>query len=65
MNKKSADRTVLIRYVFSHTHFNGLREVWRFFACTREEAVEAAQQGGWTPPRWWQWWRRADNGTIG
>lgn len=24
------------------------------------EAMEAAVAYGWTPPRWWQWWRWGD-----
>jgi hypothetical protein len=31
---------------------------------TREEAWEQAEgfarRGGWTPPKWWQWWRWHD-----
>ena len=22
--------------------------------------VAMAERDGWTPPRWWQWWRRGD-----
>lgn len=32
---------------------------------TQEEArvavIKAARRAGWTPPRWWQWWRRKDS----
>ena len=31
---------------------------------TADEAFNAAMQAairtGWTPPKWWQWWRRFD-----
>ena len=49
-----------IAYIFQWTHFDGTREVWGFSDCTREEADTAAEQAGWKPPRWWQWWRRRD-----
>jgi len=26
----------------------------------REQALELAKNGGWTPPKWWQWWRWND-----
>lgn len=26
----------------------------------RSTALRMAKKGGWTPPRWWQWWRWAD-----
>jgi hypothetical protein len=26
----------------------------------RHAAINAARELGWTPPRWWQWWRRKD-----
>jgi hypothetical protein len=25
-----------------------------------EAVVATAQRDGWTPPRWWQWWRKRD-----
>lgn len=49
-----------ITYIFQWTHFDGTREVWSFSNFTREEADTAAEQAGWKPPRWWQWWRRRD-----
>jgi len=24
------------------------------------EAIEFAKRGGWTPQKWWQWWRWND-----
>jgi hypothetical protein len=40
-------------------------EVWGCACCsTREDvtrdALTVARLAGWTPPRWWQWWRRND-----
>lgn len=29
------------------------------------KALAAALSLGWTPPRWWQWWRRADTQPVG
>jgi hypothetical protein len=26
----------------------------------RREAWKEAEKNGWTPPRWWQWWRSAE-----
>ena len=26
----------------------------------RTEALRMAKESGWTPPRWWQWWRWSD-----
>src|SRR5688500_1268034 len=26
----------------------------------RRSVIGAARQAGWTPPRWWQWWRWND-----
>jgi hypothetical protein len=26
----------------------------------RHAAINAARELGWTPPRWWQWWRWKD-----
>lgn len=26
----------------------------------RAAAVRSAKDSGWTPPRWWQWWRWED-----
>ena len=26
----------------------------------RREAIKQAKELGWTPPRWWQWWRRSE-----
>ena len=22
--------------------------------------IASAEMAGWTPPKWWQWWRRGD-----
>ena len=49
-----------ITYIYEHTHFSGLKETWRFSDCTPDQADAAAKEQGWTPPRWWQWWRRDD-----
>ena len=26
----------------------------------QKEAIEMAKLDGWTPPKWWEWWRRKD-----
>lgn len=35
---------------------------------TEEEALvdwrQNADAAGWTPPRWWQWWRRRDSKAV-
>jgi hypothetical protein len=46
------------------SHF-GSRESVTVGGCdTREEAMrealKLAKESGWTPPRWWQWWRWGD-----
>lgn len=46
---------------FEWTEFNGTRSVvWLSGAKSYKEAVAEAQSMGWTPPRWWQWWRWDD-----
>jgi hypothetical protein len=32
---------------------------------TRRRLIEAAREAGWTPPRWWQWWRWNDTRVVG
>lgn len=26
----------------------------------KQETIRDAKELGWTPPKWWQWWRRND-----
>jgi len=30
------------------------------YAEAKRQCVEWAQKHGWTPPKWWQWWRWKD-----
>jgi hypothetical protein len=61
----SAGCTLPMRYgktIAWHTPFHmGCCTVSYMDCATREEAhrlaIEAAINEGWTPPRWWQWWR--------
>lgn len=29
-------------------------------SAAQEKAIKWAARNGWTPPKWWQWWRRRD-----
>ena len=49
--------------------FNWGKRVWERHVVTTQgpvslqvwyEAVKTAKAAGWTPIRWWQWWRFAD-----
>lgn len=56
---------VLYGHRIEWTEFNGNRSSLRVENClTREEALDSATQSaigmGWTPPKWWQWWRWND-----
>lgn len=53
----------------TQTSLDGTVQTWSVDGQpTREEAqricIEAAIEGGWTPPRWWQWWRWGDTRII-
>ena len=45
--------------------FDGARTEYNIDGCdtpeeARQLAIEAASYFGWTPPKWWQWWRWDD-----
>lgn len=47
------------------TKFDGTTETAAVSGCeseaeARREAFRIARKNGWTPPRWWQWWRWGD-----
>jgi len=47
------------------TRFNGAKSFVSCFNCesieiAQEQALKSAKQAGWTPPKWWQWWRWKD-----
>ena len=47
------------------TKFNGVESRWTINGCdslqeAQEKCLEWAKKGGWTPPKWWQWWRWND-----
>lgn len=47
------------------TDFNGnvTKVEVQGFSSSKEaktRALESAKEFGWTPPRWWQWWRWND-----
>ena len=49
----------------TYTDFGGSKTTYGVSGCTtmeeaREQAIDLARGDGWTPPRWWQWWRRGD-----
>lgn len=44
------------------TDFNGTRSSFEATGCVSaqaalREAIAGAKAFGWTPPKWWQWWR--------
>jgi hypothetical protein len=47
-------------FIFSWTTLNGERSEIGFTGCTKQEAIDRALEWGWTPPKWWQWWRWDD-----
>lgn len=47
------------------TSFGGDRSCINVDGCltpeeARRDAINSAKRLGWTPPRWWQWWRWDD-----
>lgn len=46
------------------TNFDGAGGSWSVQAETPEKAMmlalAASIRDGWTPPKWWQWWRWGD-----
>ena len=42
----------------------GKREIWiegcNSLEYARQIVFKQARDAGWTPPRWWQWWRWRD-----
>jgi hypothetical protein len=56
-----ARHTVILRW----THWDGTITSWRDagpdLATAWHDVVTNAGRAGWTPPRWWQWWRRHDS----
>lgn len=52
-------------YTIRETRFNGSTRQWRVRDCETQLDAYACAYGwafteGWSPPRWWQWWRRND-----
>ena len=47
-------------YVYKWTAFDGAKTTLRMSGCSAKDAQTQALKFGWTPPRWWQWWRHAD-----
>lgn len=50
---------------------DGPFQQWRVIEATGETEAEAvanckstAEQEGWQPPQWWQWWRRRDSQSV-
>ncbi len=47
-------------WVYHWTEWRGCVTTLRLSECTASEAAAEAAVFGWTPPRWWQWWRAND-----
>lgn len=48
------------RYVYVQTDWIGDWTKWSCSATSAEAANNFARGAGWTPPRWWQFWRNND-----
>lgn len=47
------------------TKFDGTVSSWTLNDCNtfdeaQKKCIEWAKKSGWTPPKWWQWWRWKD-----
>jgi hypothetical protein len=52
---------IRVIYRYEETCFDGSRSTLCIYECpSRADADAAALRLGWTPPRWWQWWRWRD-----
>lgn len=48
-------------YIYKETWPDGtITTLWITECPSRADADTAALRIGWTPPRWWQWWRWSD-----
>ena len=59
---------IRLKYGFhiSYTNFNGCKGSFSVTECDSmieavNKTIDFAKQCGWTPPKWWQWWRWGDS----
>ena len=57
-------------YDITYTDFWGCSTTCGVSGCptlemAKKEALELAESDGWTPPKWWQWWRWNDTRIAG
>lgn len=44
-------------YVFHWPEGNGVIRKMFVMNASKDDAIREAMSSGWTPPRWWQFWR--------